>query len=142
MSLLGKTLVFCAISLCSLARGNEPFPVVDKASQQARDVDRRAILESELAAEQQALDAVHESMTKAPTEGTLADLHRHEENVKALQRELRRLPDGKPLRVRAREAGGAATSRNPFPSPQVPFWDVYRRGASNTDSQPPAKELP
>lgn len=145
MSLLRKSLIFCAISLCSLARGNEPFPSIDKASQQARDLDRRAILASELAAEQQALGAAQESMAKAPTEDTQSDLHRHEQNVKALRRELGQLPDEKPLRVHARAAGANAnvehkhTSSTPSPAP---FWDVYRRGASTIDSQPPAKELP
>ncbi|TQK03404.1 hypothetical protein [Herbaspirillum sp. SJZ107] len=145
MSLLRKPLIFCAISLCSLAQGNEPFPIVDKAAQQARDMDRRAILESEFAAEQLALVAARESMTKAPTDDTQANLHRHEENVKALQRELARLPDAKLLRVRAHAAGTEqAVDNRPASSmpPPAPFWDVYRRGASPTDSQPVAKELP
>ncbi|WP_156404017.1 hypothetical protein [Massilia sp. Root1485] len=145
MSLLRKSLIFCAISLCSLARGNEPFPFIDKASQQARDADRRAILAAELAAEQQALGPAHESMVKAPTEDTQAELHRHEENVKALRRELIQLPDEKPLRVHARAVGTDVNvdhKRTSSTPPPAPFWDVYRRGASTIDSQPPAKELP
>lgn len=145
MSLLRKLLIFCAISLCSLARGNEPFPSIDKASQQARDADRRTILASELVAEQQALGAARESMAQASTDDAQANLHRHEENVKALQRELSQLPDQKPLRVHARAAGADATAdikRTSSTPPPAPFWDVYRRGVSPSDSQPPAKELP
>lgn len=145
MSLLRKLLIFCAISLCSLAKGNEPFPFIDKASQQARDADRRAILVSELAAEQQALAAARESMAKAPADDTEASLHRHEENVKALRRELGQLPDVKPLRVHARVSGidASVDSKRASSAPlTAPFWDVYKRGASPTDSQPTAKELP
>jgi hypothetical protein len=145
MSLLRKPLIFCAISLCSLAQGKEPFPFIDRATQQVRDMDRRAILASELASEQLALVAAREAMAKVPTDDTQADLHRHEENVKALQRELGRLPDAKPVRVHARAAATEGTVDNGRVSsmpPPAPFWDVYRRGASPTDSQPVAKELP
>jgi len=145
MSLLPRSLIFCAISLCSLAKGNEPYPVVDSAIQKARDIDRRAILESELAAEQQALDSAKEAFAKAPTDDMRSGVHRHEENVKALRRELKRLPDSTPVRVAARPA-----ARDPTPAAtrtlsapvQAPFWDAYRRSAPSIDSQPPAKELP
>jgi hypothetical protein len=145
MSLLRRSLIFCAISLCSLAEGNEPYPVVDSASQKAREIDRRAILESELAAEQQALGSARESFARAPTDDMRSGVHRHEENVKALRRELERLPDSAPVRVAARPAGRdttASTTRTPPVSVQAPFWDVYRRSAPPIDSPPPAKELP
>jgi len=145
MSLLPRSLIFCAISLCSLAEGNEPYPVVDSASQQARDIDRRAILESELAAEQQALGSAKETFARAPTDDMRSGVHRHEENVKALRRELERLTDSAPVRVAARPAARdvtAATVRTPPAPVQAPFWDVYRRSAPPIDSHPPAKELP
>lgn len=145
MSLLPRSLIFCAISLCSLAEGNEPYPVVDRAVQKARDIDRRAILEVELAAEQQALGTAKEAFTRAPTDDTRSGVHRHEENVKALRRELERLPHKASVHVIARstalDAAAAATRIPPIPA-QAPFWDVYRRGAQPIDSQPPAKELP
>jgi hypothetical protein len=128
-----------------LAQGKEPLPFIDKAVQQARDVDRRRILEAELAAEQLALGAAREAMARVPVEDTRSIVHRHQENVKALQRELERLPDEKPVRVSARVAGAEATAagKRATPTPaQAPFWDVYRRGVSPTDFQPPAKELP
>jgi hypothetical protein len=145
MSLLPRSLIFCAISLCSLAEGNEPYPVVDSASQKARDIDRRAILESELAAEQQALDSAKEALARAPTDDMRSGVHRHEENVKALRRELERLPDKSPVHVAARPAVPDTTAtamHTPRAPNQVPFWDVYRRSASPIDSQLPAKELP
>jgi hypothetical protein len=145
MSLLPRSLIFCAISLCSLAEGKEPYPVVDSASQKARDIDRREILESELAVEQQALGSAKEAFARAPTDDMRSGVHRHEENVKALRRELERLPDGAPVRVAARPAARdatAATTRTPPVSVQAPFWDVYRRSTQPIDSQPPAKELP
>lgn len=145
MSLLPRSLIFCAISLCSLAEGNEPYPVVDRASQQARDIDRRAILESELAAEQQVLGGAREAFARTPTDDMRSGVHRHEENVKALRRELERLPDKAPIRVAARPAVPDATAtatRTPRAPNQAPFWDVYRRSAPPIDSQPPAKELP
>ncbi len=59
------------------------FPRVDRHTQQARDIGRRAILENELASEQQALTAAHEH-------GAGNDvLHRHGANLAALRRELR-----------------------------------------------------
>jgi hypothetical protein len=145
MSLLPRSLIFCAISLCSLAKGNEPFPIIDKVAQQARDLDRRHILEAEFAAEQQALGVARQAMAKAPADDTRAAVHRHEENVKALQRELEPLQGEKPVRVSARAVGPepVAVSKRTTPAPvQAPFWDVYRRGAPPTDFNPPAKELP
>lgn len=144
MSLLPRSLIFCAISLCSLAEGNEPYPVVDSASQKARDIDRRAILESELAAEQQALGSAKEELARAPSDDMRSGVHRHEENVKALRRELERLPHNAPVRIAARPAvpdTTATATRTPRAPNQAPFWDVYRRSAP-IDSQPPAKELP
>jgi hypothetical protein len=128
-----------------LVHGKEPFPFIDKAVQQARDVDRRRILEAEFAAEQQALGAAREAMARVPDEDTRSVVHRHEENMKTLQRELERLQDEKPVRVSARVAGVEATAvgkRATTAPVQAPFWDVYRRSASPTDFQPPAKELP
>jgi len=145
MSLLPRSLIFCAISLCSLVQGKEPFPFIDKADQQARDVDRRHILEAEFAAEQQALGVARKAAERAPGEGTLVAVHRHEENVKALQRELGRLQEESPVRVSARIAGAKASPANKYTTPasgQAPFWDVYRRGALPTDFPPPVKELP
>lgn len=143
MSSLPRLLIFCAISLCSFARGNEPYPIVDRGAQKARDVDRRAILEAELTAEQDALRLAHEAMAKAPSDEARREVHRREENVKALHRELARVPMEVQVRVTARATNiDAASGKRPAPQAQVPFWDVYLRNASPTDFQPPAKESP
>lgn len=145
MSLLPRSLIFCAISVCSLAEGNEPSLFVDKPVQQARDIDRRAILEAEFAAEEEALGLAREALAKAPTGLARADLHRHEENLKALQRELARLQEGMPVRVGARQAtaGDTVAAQSRQQPALAPFWDVYRRSAPPVDLQPPpAKEQP
>jgi hypothetical protein len=142
MGSLPRLLIFCAISLCSYARGNEPYPIVDKAAQVARDIDRRAILETELAAEQTELRFAQESLAKASSDETRKEVHRHEENIKALRRELVRATP--PIRVNARTASSdtAGTKRAAPKLADAPFWDVYRRTKPPTDFQPPVKELP
>jgi hypothetical protein len=144
MGSLPRLLIVCAISLCAFARGNEPYPIVDRSTQEARDLDRRAILELELAAEQNALRTTQESMAKAPSDETRKKVHRHEENIKALRRELERVPAAAPIRVTARIASNdaAATKRAASQPAEAPFWDVYRRTVPRTDFQPPAKESP
>lgn len=142
MGSLPRLLIFCAISLCSYARGNESYPVVDRSAQSARDNDRRVILEAELANEQIDLRNAKEAITKAPSDDARKEVHRHEENVKALQRELDRLIT--PMRVTARIPSDvpAAAKRAAPKAGDAPFWDVYRRTSPTTDFQPPAKESP
>jgi hypothetical protein len=143
MGSLPRLMIFCAISLCSFARSNEPYPIVDRSVQKARDLDRRAILETELTAEQQAWRLAQAAMAKAPTDDARREVHRHEENIKALRRELERGSAEGPVRVTARGiAHDAATSKRTAAQAKAPFWDVYQRAASPTDFQPPAKESP
>jgi len=144
MGSLPRLLIFCAISLCSYARGNEPYPIVDRSAQAASDIDRCAILDAELTAEQQKVRRARDVMAITPSEEARRELHRHEENLKALHRELDRVPVDKPVRVTVRAATGdaTATKRGAFKSGDAPFWDVYRRTAPLTDFQPPAKESP
>jgi hypothetical protein len=66
------------------------FPRVSGSEQRARDSDRRAILQTELAKEQQQLNEVRKS---TPLSGNLPPAQReaaalHERNIKALQKEL------------------------------------------------------
>ena len=144
MGSLPRLLIFCAISLCSFARGNEPYLIVDRSAQADRDIDRRAILEAELTAEQQEVRRAREAMAKAPSEEARRELHRHEENLKAIYRELDRVPVDRQVRVSVHAAtdDAAATKRAASKSADAPFWDVYRRTAPATDFQPPAKESP
>lgn len=140
MGSLPRMLIFCAISLCSCARGKEPYPIVDRSIQSARDNDRRAILEAELASEQTDLRNVMEEVAKAPSDEARKEAHRHEENIKALRRELDRLTT--PIRLTARTTSDVAVRPAASNAHDVPFWDVYRRTAPPTDFQPPAKESP
>jgi len=142
MSSLPRLLIFCAISLCSFARGNEPYPIVDSSLQTAREVDRRAILETELAGEEAAFRTAQAAAVKAPSDETQRAVHRHEENIKALRRELDRAPIR--IRVTAHTASddSATAKRAASKLADTPFWDVYRRTAPPTNFQPPAKESP
>jgi hypothetical protein len=105
------------------------YPVVANAEQKARDEDRRLILQTELAAEGAAL-------AKATTMSDPDAVHRHEENIKALQRELdggevqsgseaRRRVTVKALRP---SANTASVTRGPR------FWDPYNRPIDFNDS--------
>jgi hypothetical protein len=98
------------------------YPVVANAEQKARDEDRRLILQTELAAEGAAL-------AKARTMSDLDAVHRHEENIKALQRELNggEFQSGSEARPRVTvkalhpSASTASVTRGPR------FWDPYNR---------------
>jgi hypothetical protein len=58
------------------------FPVIARAEQQQRDLDRQAILHDELDSEQQRLDL-------ARAAGAAPDIqHRHRSNIAALKREI------------------------------------------------------
>lgn len=83
------------------------FPRVDNATQKARDADRRAILEQELRAETQKLDALRKEYNNGEPERRgdernyakyqertaqmKGDLNRAQQNVEALTRELANL---------------------------------------------------
>lgn len=144
MSLLLRSLVFCAISVCPFAQGNEPFAFIEKAVQDQRDLDRRDILETELLAEERALGNARQVLKRTGDDDTRAVAHRHEENVKALQRELARIPGETAVHVAARRVvpDQPAIAKRVSETTSAPFWDAYRRTAPSTDLQPLAKELP
>lgn len=65
------------------------FPRVSSSEQKARDTDRRAILERELATEQAALEKVRQAVTGANPPATARDsITLHERNIEALNKEL------------------------------------------------------
>lgn len=121
----------------SYAQQATSFPVVDPATQKARDDDRRQILETELQAERLELVKAQAALAVAPTQERAADVHRHLENIKALQRELggaagRQQAPRESVRVvvkaerpaisTPRNTKGAAAYWNPFnraPDPEV-----------------------
>lgn len=108
---------------CALGTQATPaFPTIAQATQQARDGERRDILDAELASEQAALAMLRATNADAPSAEQQATLHRHVENIAALQRELARL-GAAPLRLAVRAVAMPAAA-----PPPAPFWDVYRRG--------------
>jgi hypothetical protein len=104
------------------------FPAVTRAVQQERDGQRREILTAELTAEQAALAEAGAALAAEPTDANRADLHRHTQNIKALQRELAPLRRGTApsLRVLSREARAPIAAAAPIQQPAA-FWDPYRR---------------
>lgn len=70
------------------------FPRVSGSEQKARDTDRRAILERELAAEQASLDKAKLALGPQPAQAPAAardTVALHERNVEALNKELAKL---------------------------------------------------
>ncbi|WP_440963970.1 hypothetical protein ACL58G_29110 [Massilia sp. GER05] len=109
------------------------YPVVAKAEQKARDEDRRLILQTELALERGALAEVKARPGAGTSKEDRDAVHRHEENIKALQREL----DGdaqsggeapRRLSVRALRPSAGTAARAPR------FWDPYNRDIDFNDS--------
>lgn len=160
-----KALLFFAVlgasPFCSAAADTPKqaadFPVVDPATQKARDETRKQILEQEQATEKASLIKIKAELAVAegarkPSSEILAikeSLHRHEANLNSLNQEL----------LRAGQEQGAARSAKaetvkstapvqlkavvdnvvPVEAP-APFWDVYRRQASNrTDDETKTK---
>jgi len=108
------------------------------------------ILNTELLAEYQELAKTTSALAASPTQELTAKAHRHDENIKALQRELRgadaaQKSPSAPLRVIVRaerqtgrsQTGGAAA---------VTYWNPYNRAAdersSNHSSTTPRRDVP
>lgn len=126
-------LVLTAATLC--VRAQPLYPTVAKAEQVERDKGRRLILETELAAEHEALMKSKAAFENSPTSDREIEVHRHEENVKALQRELDSTTsndaarNSKRVLVRAqRPATGADDTKD-----ARRFWDPYNRAPDTTD---------
>jgi hypothetical protein len=113
----------------------QPFyPVVAKAEQKARDEDRRLILQTELATERSALAELKAKLGAGTSREDRDAVHRHEENIKALLREL----DGGDA-----QSGGEAPRRLSVKALRPPagtaaraprFWDPYNRAIDLNDS--------
>jgi len=122
-------------------QAQSPYPVISEAEQRQRDIDRRLILETELAAERDALTKSQALVATFPERE--ATVHRHTENIKALQRELddvagRAIVRG-PQRVVVRAMRPAAASTTATRAPR--FWDPYNRTSDTTDfSTSPRRE--
>lgn len=137
--------VLLAITLLTAASARSAFPVVDQATQTARDETRRQILEAELAAEKNAL-----SVLKKEAENIVADkpevlkkeaLSVHEDTLTVLKKEADQHSKnitlingelsgiGRPTIVKASRKINLSTAAdvNSATDTEAPFWDVYRR---------------
>lgn len=127
---IASILLLSALALS--ARAQPAYPTVGKEAQKARDADRRLILETELQAERAELEKARDAFdTGAPGERE-ATVHRHLENVKALQRELGSKatpPDTGPVRAVLKATRAAASNGAPGR-----FWDPYQRTPDAADS--------
>jgi len=117
------------------AQAQSVYPVVSKSEQRARDDDRRSVLESELAFERDALVMAKSNFATGPTNTRAATVHRHDENIKSLQRELGGIENQnaaekreRPLAKAFRSAGRVADSKK-----TANFWDPYNRDSDADD---------
>lgn len=128
-------LLLSALPLCASAQ--PAYPVVGKAEQKARDDDRRAILQDELATERAALAKAQAALDAGATPERAAGVHRHAENVKALLRELDgssgRRGAAEPVRAVARATRPAASTNTASARNPARFWDPYNRTPDTTD---------
>jgi len=137
-----RMVIFFLIGHSASALAQSSYPVIDREVQQARDQERHLILNTELLAEHQELAKARDALAANPTKELQAKAHRHGENIKALQRELRGIGSAQaspsaPLRV-------VATARRPPEPPPArsatalaTYWNPYNRAAETwppTDS--------
>lgn len=125
--------IFLLLGMARCAQAQSASLVVDHAAQKERDLDRRLVLGTELRAELEELAKAQAAFDASPTSERGVDVHRHVENIKALQREL----DGaagdaqekrSPTRVIVKARGSSTTSANKSPQ----FWDPYNRAPDPT----------
>jgi hypothetical protein len=145
-----RKVIFFLIGCSANALAQSSYPVIDKEVQQARDQERYLILNTELLAEYQELAKTTSAAATSPTQELAAKAHRHRENIKALQRELRsadvaQKSSSAPLRVvvRAeRQAGGSQIGR----AAPATYWNPYNRAtderSSNESSTTPRRDAP
>lgn len=127
--------IFLLSMASTCAPAQSMYPTVSKAEQTKRDEERVPLLESELAFERQALEKTKNARTSGTPDERLAAIHRHEENIKAIRREIdastnqaapgqSARPAVKTVRAMAQPAGSNKTPR---------FWDPYNRAPDSTD---------
>ena len=107
------------------------FPIVSPSIQKTRDDDRRQILEAELQAERQVLVNAQAALATGFTRERATNVHRHVENVTALERELELVaaaqsaPRGAFRLVVKNQRQLAAAPRNL--NGAAAFWNPYNR---------------
>lgn len=120
-------------TLC--AQAQSAYPVVSKSEQKARDDDRRPLLESELSLEKDALAKAKAELVIEPTNERIAEVHRHQENINALHREIGAIGPQKMEQKRERPVAKAIRQvAHVVDSKRKPnFWDPYNRTPDLTD---------
>lgn len=117
------------------AQAQLPTLVISKKEQKARDDGRREILEAELTAETKALEQARNAPPDSASGDRDAAIHRHEENIKALKRELSGATsasgDGERQRVVVKAVRVASRSTGSESAPK--FWDPYNRAPDTSD---------
>jgi len=144
--------IFFLIGCSANALAQSSDPVIDKEAQQARDQERHLILSTELLAEYQELTRTASALAEAPTKELKAKAHRHNENIKALQRELYnaatvRKSSQVPVRAVAKaERPAAKQPPNGGAANVAAYWNPYNRAIevrSPTDSSTtPRRDAP
>lgn len=127
------------IFLLSMAAACAPaqpmYPTISKANQKVRDDDRLPLLESELAFERNALEKAKHDLAAVPTNERSAAVHRHEENIKALRREIGAVAAQDEPEKSERPVVKAIRVKTPLAeSKKAPnFWDPYNRAPDSND---------
>jgi len=126
-------ILLCA-EIALTAQAQSSYPIIDHATQKERDEGRRQTLEDELQAERKDLAKAEAAVSSGPTAEREADLHRHSENIKALERELASTGQSQAARaarvvVKATRPSAAtpATSNPRNEQGAAAFWNPYNR---------------
>jgi hypothetical protein len=134
--------IFFLSAAASYVQAQPLYPVVAEAEQKVRDADRRLILQTELSAEREALAKVKARSDTAGPNEQASVVHRHEENIKALERELdsSSVPKGAEARPLAVVKAFRPAARI-ADAPRVPqFWNPYNRTTDFNVSSTSQKE--
>jgi hypothetical protein len=128
--------IFFLLTVTLSAGAQQSFLTAMPAAQKERDMDRRLILETELADEYGALDKANSELDAHQTDEARSAVHRHKENIKALKRELDRnasiAPPFKAQRVVIKDMRPSTGADNASATGR--FWDPYNRSSESSDS--------
>lgn len=141
-----KTTLIVTIVLFSMLAGfasaqtpavsTQAFPNVSPATQKARDDTREQILRAEMATSTAALAKAQAALATGPaTDDKREAVARYLTDISALQRELKIVGTAQNavLKQRTESVSSIPKPKAPDAGP-VPFWDVFRRNTSLTQS--------
>jgi len=142
-----RKVIFFLIGCSANAIAQSSYPVIDKEVQQARDQERHLILNTELLAEYQEMTKTVNALAANPAKELAAKAHRHNENIKALQRELHNAKAAQaPMRVVVKSGRPPAQPPTGSATTVAAYWNPYNRAIdarSPTDSSTtPRRDAP